>query len=135
MLTIDLSPITQAGADGWWVDQILWSTSCERVLLREVDLGGSGRSRLLIVRNGSVESSLPMTTNASDEIRPTIYPLNDSFLFMSASAALQYDPAAKSVARADAQAARIRTIVSEREAVVRRLGGQSSSADWWPSGF
>jgi len=135
MLTIDVSPITQAGADGWWVDEIVWSTSCERLLLREIDLGGSGRSRLRIVRNGSVESSLPMTTSSSDETRPRFYPLNDSFLFMSASAPLRYDPATRSLARADAEAARIRTIVREREAVVERLGGQPGSADWWPSGF
>jgi hypothetical protein len=134
MLTIDLSPVTKAGADGWFVDQTVWSTNCERLLLREIDLG-SGESRLLIVRNGSVESSLSMATSSSDGTRPRIYPLNDSFLFMSASAPLQYDPATRSLARAEAQAARIRTIVREREAVVERLGGQPGSADWWPSGF
>ena len=134
MLTIGVLPITKAGVDGWYVDQILWSTNCERLLLRELDLG-SGQARIFIVRNASVESSFPMATTPSDQIRPRIYPLNDSFLFMSASAPLQYDPATRSLTRADVQAARIRTIVREREAVVERLGGQPGSADWWPSGF
>lgn len=134
MLTIDRSPITTAGADGWRADSILWSTNCERLLLRELDLG-SGNSRVVFVRNASVESSLPMATNVSEEPRPRVYPLADSFLFMSPTVALQYEVATRSLARADAQAGRVRKIVTDREAVVERLGGQPESADWWPSGF
>lgn len=105
-------------------DGLQWSNDCSRMAFTEAS--GSAVS-FIVIRGLTLEAKIPLRAATLDSLK--IIPDDQSFLLQSARNAVYYDLVARSLRTRPDMVNKLNRTRTERESVIRALGGRS--ADGW----